>query len=133
MIVHRNPDDPEACANCGAKIGKLETPYLWKQHVVCEPCYERLSQAGARKAPVAIEYASVVTTKSSEIDPGMPALRKCPVCGSTRAPIKRSKGSCLVLLLLTLFMILPAVIYAILNTGYVWVCPDCGTKLGDIS
>ena len=33
----------EKCANCGSKIGKLETPYVWEEdNTVCESCYNRL-------------------------------------------------------------------------------------------
>ncbi len=67
MIVTRNTDDLESCANCGEHIGKLETPYLWEQYVVCESCYEKLSLAKAKKAPVEIEYARVAPR------------RRCPV------------------------------------------------------
>ena len=30
------------CANCGETIGALEKKYLYKDHVVCTRCYERL-------------------------------------------------------------------------------------------
>jgi hypothetical protein len=33
----------ESCENCGAAIGNLETPGLWKDHVVCASCYARLT------------------------------------------------------------------------------------------
>lgn len=33
------------CANCGAPIGKLETPFDWKGQTVCAACYQRLRQA----------------------------------------------------------------------------------------
>src|ERR1700722_9356459 len=33
----------ETCENCGATIGKLETPNVWKEHVVCGACYRKLS------------------------------------------------------------------------------------------
>jgi hypothetical protein len=36
----------EKCENCGKLIGRLETPSIWKNHVVCEACYEIL---GTRK------------------------------------------------------------------------------------
>jgi len=35
----------EACSNCCATIGKLETPMVWNDHVVCAACYERLRAA----------------------------------------------------------------------------------------
>lgn len=33
----------EVCANCGRMIGKLETPYVWREKVVCEPCHKVLA------------------------------------------------------------------------------------------
>jgi hypothetical protein len=38
----------DACENCGKTIGKLETPYLFDEHVVCEGCERKLS-VGAKK------------------------------------------------------------------------------------
>ena len=35
----------EACANCGDVIGKLETPHVWKENVVCARCYAKLNTA----------------------------------------------------------------------------------------
>lgn len=35
----------ETCDNCGDPIGKLETPQLWKDHVVCSECLRKLSAA----------------------------------------------------------------------------------------
>lgn len=64
MIVKRNPDNPEACANCGSAIGRLENKLVWNQHVVCAECHSRLSQtdqSGGQVKPLS-----------------------CPVCGSQR-------------------------------------------------
>ena len=33
----------ETCQNCGRAIGRLETPCIWKENVVCESCYKCLS------------------------------------------------------------------------------------------
>jgi TM2 domain-containing membrane protein YozV len=33
----------EVCENCGGTIGKLETPYVWQEKVVCAGCHARLS------------------------------------------------------------------------------------------
>ncbi|MGD0139717.1 MAG: hypothetical protein ABSD28_12635 [Tepidisphaeraceae bacterium] len=33
------------CANCGRKIGNLESPQIWQGHTVCTECLERLSVA----------------------------------------------------------------------------------------
>jgi len=32
----------ERCANCDAVIGNLETPFVWRDAVVCETCYLKL-------------------------------------------------------------------------------------------
>jgi hypothetical protein len=32
----------EKCLNCGCGIGDLETPYLWKERVVCRSCFKKL-------------------------------------------------------------------------------------------
>ncbi len=34
----------ERCANCEATIGKLETPHIWNDEVVCSACHHRLSR-----------------------------------------------------------------------------------------
>lgn len=39
----------ETCANCGRVIGKLETPMVWQENVVCPECFGRLS--GMRTIP----------------------------------------------------------------------------------
>ncbi len=42
-------EQTETCANCGRMIGKLETPMVWQESVVCGACFEVLA-ASARKA-----------------------------------------------------------------------------------
>ena len=36
----------EACENCGRKIGKLETPMVWQEQVVCRECHKVLRGGG---------------------------------------------------------------------------------------
>lgn len=43
----------ETCDNCGRVIGKLETPYVHGEHVVCADCYQRL-----HPQPQAVAYAT---------------------------------------------------------------------------
>lgn len=53
----------DICENCGRKIGKLETPYLHREHVVCHECNERLNPSPlAYAAPVANVVAPQVQT-----------------------------------------------------------------------
>ena len=35
-------DNNERCENCGEFIGRLETPRVWKNHVICAKCEEKL-------------------------------------------------------------------------------------------
>jgi len=34
----------EVCENCGRTIGKLEQAYVFKNHIVCKQCYEKLKK-----------------------------------------------------------------------------------------
>ena len=36
--------DVETCRNCGRAIGKLETPQVWKDAIVCGECHARLTK-----------------------------------------------------------------------------------------
>jgi hypothetical protein len=38
----------ERCENCGSVIGKLETPHVWRNSIVCRTCAARLHSAPAR-------------------------------------------------------------------------------------
>ena len=139
MIVKRNLEDPESCSNCGDKIGRLETPHLWKQHIVCENCYDRLSAAEARKMPVEIDYAGMADEishiekprRSQPITPPPKGSIICPnpACGYIGPPKKVAKGSCLIAFILFLFFIIPAIFYMIFFSGYRIICPRCGLQI----
>lgn len=45
---------PEACENCGTKIGNLEQPFVWQDRVVCGVCYRRLTTSGPNLPRIAI-------------------------------------------------------------------------------
>ena len=38
-------EEAEKCENCGREIGKLETPQLWQEHIVCPTCAKALAQS----------------------------------------------------------------------------------------
>jgi hypothetical protein len=120
-------DSTEAivCTNCGRIIGQLETPYEYDGFTVCGDCADRLNAELAR-AQAVVQAADIVDMRRSR-----PA-RSCPICGSSRAPVSKSKGSTLVLLLLILFAIVPGILYAMFFSGYVYVCPKCGFKYGEV-
>jgi ribosomal protein L37AE/L43A len=138
LIVKRNSENPEACSNCGSQIGKLETPYIWEQHIVCEECHDKLSRAAARRGnEIPLDYAGIAQSRTPQASPHptpVSAIRRaCPVCGSTRPPIQKAKGNGCLLVVLLLLWIIPGIIYAIVCSGYIWVCPDCGAKLSDVA
>jgi uncharacterized membrane protein YvbJ len=41
----------EFCENCGQMIGKLQTAYVFKGHVVCCGCEQKLKSEGTDKIP----------------------------------------------------------------------------------
>ena len=43
----------ENCENCGRVIGRLETPHLWRKHVVCATCHANLTAAPPPQPTVA--------------------------------------------------------------------------------
>ena len=57
----------EQCANCGRMIGKLETPHLWNDRVVCAACRQALQSpvpppriADKKRHPVRLAIAILV-------------------------------------------------------------------------
>ncbi len=53
----------EKCSNCERLIGKLETPHLWRQEVVCAECRARLESQMA--SPV-LHQGGVIVDKSQD-------------------------------------------------------------------
>ncbi|MEA2707995.1 MAG: hypothetical protein QOF78_596 [Phycisphaerales bacterium] len=53
----------ETCANCGERIGELETPHVWNERIVCERCHVKLSPpaVAAADANIPLAYASPTT------------------------------------------------------------------------
>ena len=58
----------EACANCDRPIGKLETPYLWGDSVVCGPCSTILATHAAVPAQHATDIAPYQAPEAEIID-----------------------------------------------------------------
>ena len=62
---------PEACANCGRTIGKLEAAHLWNEQVVCAECHGKLAgaaAAGVAPHPIAVPASPPVVVYSSIVD-----------------------------------------------------------------
>lgn len=66
-----SPRSVEPCANCGMAIGALETPYVWKQSVVCATCHHKLVSAEQsphqRIAPPALPQQRPLKVEDSNI------------------------------------------------------------------
>lgn len=133
-----NAANLEECGNCGRLIGRLETPCVFEDEVVCSECFARLSPAiecaapfpRGSMSPSALSAADHATVHGRMPAP-IPVVRSCPLCGSTERAVKKSKGSGLLLIILLLLWILPGLIYLMVYSGYVYVCPACGFKYGD--
>lgn len=52
----------ETCENCGRAIGKLESVYTHKDHVVCRACWDRLHESAISYATPSVGPAHVYTT-----------------------------------------------------------------------
>ncbi len=71
----------EICSNCGALIGQLETPEVWKDHVVCSACHARLV-ASEQDSPAADETQVVGSQKANGSRLPIPSSIYCHGCGS---------------------------------------------------
>jgi len=60
--------EKEICENCGRAIGKLEQAFVYKGHVVCKECNEKLSD------------------KPPKIQPSPPKSRKAPCVTNSHPP-----------------------------------------------
>ena len=150
MIVRRNVDEPESCSNCGEKIGRLETPHIWNQFVVCARCRQKLEAdsmlAGQSRAsgPTpkefkegdTMDYASLSSQQSSPpvvsgSVRGPQIICPNPRCGYVGPGKKIAKGSMVAGCLLMLFFLLPGILYLMFTSGYHIVCPRCGMQIRD--
>jgi DNA-directed RNA polymerase subunit RPC12/RpoP len=87
----------ERCENCGGIVGNLETPYVWRDKVVCVACHQRLSTnepslraARTRETPPLIAMACVNCGGKVEIAADGERFT-CQYCG-TELVAQRSGG-----------------------------------------
>ena len=77
-ISHPTPSprqaEVEICANCDARIGRLEQAYIWQNKVVCKTCYSRLAQDDRPKPPPPPEEWQNIRT--SKQPPSRPVTKK---------------------------------------------------------
>lgn len=143
----------EKCANCDVTIGKLETPHVWGDAVVCAACYGRLDVGRGstetltesdlvadlpERPPLFLQYGTPrrdlddtpVARAAPYVPPGA-IICPNPNCGYVGTPKRKSKGSAVIMIVLLLLWVIPGVIYAIVYNGYTLTCPRCGIKVRD--
>lgn len=104
------------CPGCS---GLLEIPAeLAGETIQCQDCAQTF------KAPRPVRKVPV---KRPDVARGQV---RCPNCGDVVKPIRKSKGSFAVGLLLCLLAVVPGVIYFIVMSGYTYTCPSCGIQTG---
>ena len=61
----------ETCASCGRTIGRLETPHVYGNNIVCPECLTRLTTSGVpaiqRTAPIHETTKEVMKTVESRL------------------------------------------------------------------
>src|SRR5277367_5745879 len=57
----------DRCVNCGTAIGKLETPMVWEEEVVCVECHAKLSKAETYRHASAKKYLNSAPSESEKI------------------------------------------------------------------
>ena len=73
------------CDNCGAAIGKLETPNVWQDHVVCAQCYAKLVVQPIQSPPLNPATYRPEVGRGEIICPN-------PNCGYVGQPKMKSRG-----------------------------------------
>ena len=102
---NRKGESVESCENCGAPIGNLETPHVWRgEKVVCERCYVKLSSTppiSPTPSPAA-SGAEGAGTQQAQSQTSADTIR-CPKCGSAQISANKqgfsARKSCLGFLL----------------------------------
>jgi hypothetical protein len=61
----------EQCGNCGQAIGKLETPRVWQDHVVCAACHAKLNAGTTTATPPPV---TPMPPAPPALDPQQPTL-----------------------------------------------------------
>ena len=129
MIVRRNSSAPDACSNCGEAIGRLETPQIWNQHIVCARCRQKLEASTPTQNDAAVPYARVVTTARPMLPQGQMIICPNPACGYIGEARKIPRGSVTAGCLLMLLFIITGILYLMFTSGYRIVCPKCGLQI----
>ena len=142
----------ETCKICGRTIGRLETPGIWNNHVVCQNCSVILSKPPGAVSPMLpstlAESIEPVYVPVSQREPVMLAYRSphsprparvfpkgeviiCPNgnCGYHGPSLREACGSRFAAILLLLCGGVPGLVYIFLTAGWNVMCPRCRAKI----
>jgi hypothetical protein len=120
----------ERCANCERKIGKLETPFVYKGNVVCKQCHRLLNDDGQRG-----QNDNIIVNRNLKESMPRRKLKRgeilCPNpnCAYAGKPKKVARGSTIVGLFLCIFFLIPGLLYFLFAGGYRYMCPACGMQI----
>ena len=136
------------CKNCGRPIGNLERAFAWENTIVCGPCYAKLSAPYIVNPDQVFDSIEDLPKSPEKQSPAVPAatIRMCQVCGCSASPIKKRNGSLILTMILCFLAVVTiclgpitilfwaiAIAYAFKANGYSWICPNCNTRIGNIS
>jgi hypothetical protein len=99
----------EQCENCGGPIGKLETPMLFNDHVVCAKCHATLS------APPAVQALQYQPTPAP---PPKKRRKSFTLQASKSRPLMKA-GMLLMIVSLPLFCLFPPAAGLIVVVGLI--------------
>lgn len=106
------------CENCGTTIGKLETPCVYDDRVVCSACHKRL-----------------VVNQQPPNPPGQPnrvpaSTKLCPRCHQPGVMVRGLQGMGEIFTFVCLFALfmLPAIFYYIAMESRPY-CPTCERRI----
>jgi hypothetical protein len=109
----------ERCANCDAPIGRLETPQIWQDAIVCGACFSKLAR------PFGAGLAAPVPAQPQIIMMQTPAAAPAPAIHVSSAPVVhvhstnvntnvvRVRRGCLGSLIHTIFVLVAIVIFLV--------------------
>jgi hypothetical protein len=84
----------EVCENCGKSMEQAETPYLYKERIVCRPCHTTLSSFSNPIVPTPKPIVVAEKPKVKIIGPKDVYIRpKCQLCGCLMERVTHGKGS----------------------------------------
>jgi hypothetical protein len=134
------------CKTCGKKVGFLDNqgnndnPICFdcaNKNMFCEKCNKSISVSdymsyeGKKICPICFEQISKEERRKTFQNNNDDPIQKyiCSTCGTVCNPIKVTKGSIAIEIVLWLFMILPGIIYSLWRlTSRYEGCPKCGAK-----